>query len=217
MSAAHARLDAYSHHPYAVTRGETPFGFARGVCRYCTGVLTMANLEKLIAEVKRDFGAKRIWLTEYGYQTNPPDPTGVSWALQAQYVAQAALRAAEAPYVDVLIQFMLEDEGRPNGWQSGLISSEGLFKPSFNSFMLPIAEAERAGRRTTIWGQVRPGFGPRPYRLQRLTPLGWTPVGAPALTGWNGTYTRVVQVAAGTRFRVISLATATASRPIVVR
>ena len=217
MSAAHARLDAYSHHPYAVTPGETPFGFARGVCRYCTGVLTMANLEKLIAEVKRDFGAKRIWLTEYGYQTNPPDPTGVSWALQAQYVAQAALRAAEAPYVDVLIQFMLEDEGRPNGWQSGLISSEGLFKPSFNSFMLPIAEAARAGRRTTIWGQVRPGFGPRPYRLQRLTPLGWTPVGAPALTGWNGTYTRVVQVAAGTRFRVISLATATASRPIVVR
>ena len=50
MSAAHARLDAYSHHPYAVTPGETPFGFARGVCRYCTGVLTMANLEKLIRE-----------------------------------------------------------------------------------------------------------------------------------------------------------------------
>ena len=131
-------------------------------------------------------------------------------------MAQAALRAAEAPYVDVLIQFMLEDEAGRTAGRAGS-SAEGLFKPSFNSFMLPIAEAERAGRRTTIWGQVRPGFGPRPYRLQRLTPLGWTPVGAPALTGWNGTYTRVVQVAAGTRFRVISLATATASRPIVVR
>ena len=56
MHAAHARLDAYSHHPYPVTRGETPSRFARGACRYCTGVLTLANLDQLIREVKRDFG-----------------------------------------------------------------------------------------------------------------------------------------------------------------
>jgi hypothetical protein len=217
MRSAHALLDAYSHHPYAVTRGETPFGFARGVCRFCTGVLTMANLEQLTGEVKRDFGPKRIWLTEYGYETNPPDPNGVSWAQQAQFVAQAALRATEAPSVDVLIQFMIQDESRANGWQSGLISSTGLPKPSFNSFMLPIAVAARTGRRTTIWGQVRPGFGQRRYQLQRSTPLGWASVGTPALTAPDGTYRRVVQVAPGTRFRVLSLATATASRPIVVR
>ena len=132
-------------------------------------------------------------------------------------MADAALRAAAAPYVDVLIQFMIEDEGREKGWQSGLISSTGFLKPSFNSFMLPIAVAARTGKRTTLWGQVRPGVGPRRYQLQRLTPLGWTPVGAPALTGANGIYTRVVQVPAGTRFRVASLATATTSRPIVVR
>ena len=55
MKAAHARLDAYSHHPYPVTRGERPFAFARGVCRYCTGVLTLANLPKLVAEVRRGY------------------------------------------------------------------------------------------------------------------------------------------------------------------
>jgi hypothetical protein len=217
MRAAHALLDAYSHHPYPVTRGETPFGFARGVCRFCTGVLTMANLEKLIGEVKRDFGPKRIWLTEYGYETSPPDPTGVSWQLQSQYLAEAARRAAAAPYVDLLVQFMIQDEGRLNGWQSGLISSTGLFKPAFNSFMLPIALAGRTGTRTTIWGQIRPGFGPRTYQLQRQTSAGWTPIGLPALTNTHGTYTRIVSAPAGTRFRVLSLATATASRPVVVR
>jgi hypothetical protein len=218
MAAAHARLDAYSHHPYAVTRGETPFGFARGVCRYCTGVLTMANLEKLTREAKRDFGPTRIWLTEYGYETNPPDPNGVSWAAQARYVAEAAERAAAAPNVDLLVQFMLQDEARPNGWQSGLISSTGMFKPAFNSFMLPIAVAGRVKTRATIWGQVRPGFGPRPYELQRLTPTGWATVGSPAaLTAPNGTYKRVVSAPAGTRFRVLSLASATVSRPIVIR
>ena len=115
-------------------------------------------------------------------------------------------------------QLMLQDEGRPNGWQSGLISSAGLFKPAFNSFMLPIAVAARTGTRTTIWGQVRPGLGPRPYELQRLTATGWMPVGLPGtLTAVNGTYMRVVSAPAGTRFRVVALQTATASRPVIVR
>jgi hypothetical protein len=217
MRAARARLDAYSHHPYPVTRGETPSRFARGVCRFCTAVLSLAHLEQLIAEVKRDFGPKRIWLTEYGYETNPPDPNGVSLALQSQYVAEAAMRAAGAPYVDLLVQFMIQDEARPNGWQSGLIDSTGLPKPAFNSFMLPIAVAARTGTRTTIWGQIRPGSGPRPYQLLRLTPSGWKPIGAPAETAANGTYTRVVYAPPGTRFRVLSLQTATPSRPVLIR
>jgi hypothetical protein len=217
MRAARARLDAYSHHPYPVTRGETPSRFARGVCRFCTAVLSLAHLEQLIAEVKRDFGPKRIWLTEYGYETNPPDPNGVSLALQSQYVAEAAMRAAGAPYVDLLVQFMIQDEARPNGWQSGLIDSTGLPKPAFNSFMLPIAVAGRTGTRTTIWGQIRPGSGPRPYQLLRLTPSGWEPIGATAETAANGTYTRVVYAPPGTRFRVLSLQTATPSRPVLIR
>ena len=113
---------------------------------------------------------------------------------------------------------MLQDEARPNGWQSGLISSTGFPKPAFNSFMLPIVVAARTGRRTTIWGQVRPGAGPRPYELQRRTPTGWATVGEPgALTAANGTYTRIVSAPPGTRFRVLALQTATPSRPVLVR
>jgi hypothetical protein len=162
MHQARARLDAYSHHPYPVTRGERPSGFARGACRYCKGVLTLASLPVLLREVKQDFGAKRIWLTEYGYQT---DSFGVSKKVQAQYLAEAALRAKSARYVDVLIHFVVRDEPQLSGWQSGLVTRSGVLKPSFNSFMLPITQAGRRGLRTTIWGQVRPGSGRRPYRL----------------------------------------------------
>jgi hypothetical protein len=218
MRAAHARLDAYSHHPYPVTRHETPFGFAPGVCRYCTGVLTMANLPTLVREVKRDFGPKRIWLTEYGYQTNPHDPLGVSQALQARYVAESALRVQSSPLVDILIQFLVEDEGRLKGWQSGLVSASGLVKPAFNSFMLPIAQSSRRGMRTTIWGQIRPGDGPKQYLLQRLTRGRWVGVGRSAFTNGRGSYTRVVQARKGTRFRVVWLGeTKKYSRPIAVR
>jgi hypothetical protein len=216
MRAAHARLDAYSHHPYPVTRGERPFGFARGVCRYCKGVLTLANLPLLVREVKRDFGRKRIWLTEYGYQTNPPDRFGVSWARQAEYVAEAALRVQSSPLVDMLVQFMVRDEPQLTGWQSGLFTAAGVAKPSFNSFRLPIVEAARRGRRTTIWGQVRPGIGRRQYVLQRRVSGRWLPVGHPAFTDARGSYRRFVYARVGTRYRVLWLPSDIASRAISV-
>jgi hypothetical protein len=216
MRAAHARLDAYSHHPYPVTRRERPNGFFGKTCKYCKGVLTLANLPLLLKEVRRDFGPKRIWLTEYGYQTNPPDRSGVSRSVQAQYLAEAALRAKNARFVDVLIHFVVRDEPQLSGWQSGLFTSAGVAKPSLNSFMLPIAQAGRKGLRTTIWGQVRPGFGRRLYRLQRLAHGRWVSVGHPALTSIRGSYTRVVQTPKGTRLRVLWLATGAVSRSIVV-
>jgi hypothetical protein len=216
MRAAHARLDAYSHHPYPVTRFERPNGFYRNTCRYCKGVLTLANLPLLLKEVRRNFGTKRIWLTEYGYQTNPPDRSGVSRSVQAQYVAEASLRAKNARFVDVLIHFVLRDEPRLSGWQSGFFTVAGVVKPALNSFMLPIAQQARKGLRTTIWGQVRPGFGKRLYRLQRLANGRWVSVGHPVLTNIRGSYTRVVRAAKGTRFRVLWLTNGTASRAIVV-
>jgi len=158
MRAAHARLDAYSHHPYPVTRGERPSGFARGVCKYCKGLLTLANLPVLLKEVRRDFGPKRIWLTEYGYQTNPPDRFGVSRSVQAKYVAQAALRAKSARFVDVLIHFVVRDEPQLSGWQSGLFSAAGVVKPSFNSFMLPIVQSARRPAHDDL-GPGAPGQG----------------------------------------------------------
>ena len=216
MHQAHARLDAYSHHPYPVTPGERPFGFARGVCRYCTGVLTLANLPVLLREVRKDFGPKRIWLTEYSYQTNPPDPGGVSRAVQAQYIAESALRVRYAPFVDILIHFMLRDESRRAGWQSGLFSATGIAKPAFNSFRLPIVQAARRGLRTTIWGQVRPGAGPRWYQLQRLAHGRWAPVGLTSLTSPGGFYTRVVGARRGTRFRIFVFGLNATSRSILI-
>jgi hypothetical protein len=203
MGAAHARLDAYSHHPYPITRGERPFGFAPGVCRYCKGILTLANLPELIKEVRRDFGPKRIWLTEYGYQTNLAKRYGVSEAAQARYVSEAALRVRQAPYVDILIQFLVKDEAA-YGWQSGLITSVGKKKPSFYAYMLPLAQVWRRGFTTKVWGQVRPGSGLRQYRIERYAYGRWIPIGQWSNTGPGGQFTRLVRVRPGTRLRAVS-------------
>ena len=63
---------------------------------------------------------------------------------------------------------------------------------------------------------MRPGFGKRLYRLQRLANGRWVSVGHPALTDIRGSYTRVVRAAKGTRFRVVWLPTGAASRLIAV-
>ena len=186
------------------------------MCRYCKGIITLANLPLLVKEVRRDFGPKRIWLTEYGYQTNRNRVLGVSPARQADYVSRAALRARQTPYVDVLIHFLIRDEPGADGWQTGLLDPDGTLKPSFQAFRLPLAQVSRRGLRTTVWGQVRPGRGRRWYRLERYSFERWVPIGPFSLTAPNGSYTRVVRVARGMKLRAV-LRDQSATRTLMVR
>ena len=66
----------------------------------------------------RLYGKKPIWITEYGYQTRPPDRTfGVAWKTQAKYLAQAYSIARKNPRVQMMIWFLIKDESRLAGWQ----------------------------------------------------------------------------------------------------
>ncbi len=215
MSAAHARLDVYSHHPYPVSRLESP---SRANCRYCTGVLTLARLPDLLKEVRRDFGRKRIWLTEYGYQTNPPDRyLGVSHALQARYLAQAAYLAWKAPIVDVMIHFMIRDERQAGRWQSGLFTLGGDRKPAFQAFAIPLVQLSRSGSRVVVWGQDRPRFGRQRYVLQRRVKGRWRSSGGQRWTSRRGYFQRVVKAGLGTRLRVLDVNTRAVSLTLTVR
>ena len=96
---------------------------------------TVANINLLIAEVTRLYGRRPLWITEYGYQTNPPDPAfGVSWTKQARYLTQAFAVARANPLITMMLWFLVRDEPELGGWQSGLITTDGLRKPSFNAY-----------------------------------------------------------------------------------
>jgi hypothetical protein len=202
MRAAHALLDAYAQHPYAVRAGETP---SSGGCWRCSEI-TMATLPKLISEVKRSFGTRtRIWLTEYGYNSKPPSRwLGVSNLLQARYVSEAALRAYLASRVDLLIHFLVRDEPNAQRWTSGFYTSRGKVKPSFRAYALPFAQVSRRGVRTTVWGQIRPRSGRQLYRLQSLRGRRWQWLGTTRYTTRGGFFRRVVSARPGVRLRVWS-------------
>jgi hypothetical protein len=210
-----ARLDAYAHHPYPTRpRHETPWS---GGCAWCK-TISMADLGRLVREVRANFPGKRIWLTEYGYQTNPPDRwLGVSPALQATYSAAASLLAYRAPYVDMLIHFMVRDDSKPGGWQSGLRTLTGEDKPAYNAYRFPLAQAARSGSRTTVWGQIRPRGGRQPYRLQVWRGGRWDWLGSQALTDRRGVLTRVVVAGKGAKLRLWSAIDRASSPTLVVR
>ena len=71
----------------------------------------LGNIDILIREVTKLYGNKRIWITEYGYETNPPDTIfGVSWAKQAAYLKQAFAIARANPRIDLMLWFLLRDD-----------------------------------------------------------------------------------------------------------
>jgi hypothetical protein len=163
----------------------------------------MATIDRLLRHVHNAFGRKRIWLTEYGYQTNPPDRfLGVSPSLQARYLAEAAQRAYATPYVDMLIHYLYQDEPSTARWQSGLVTATGRAKPSHRMAILPLAHVSRTGGRTVLWGQVRPGTGRQRYVLQQYRDGGWRSVGGVRTTTSRGFLTRAVRAGKGAMFRI---------------
>jgi hypothetical protein len=202
MRAARAKLDAYAHNPYPRhPRTETPWS---GACGHCE-TITMASLERLLFWVQREFGRTRVWLTEYGYQTNPPDRyLGVSPARQARFVGEGSLRAYLAPRVDMLIHYIVHDDRTLAGWQSGLIHVSGSAKPSYRATMLPFAQRSRRGVRTVLWGQVRPRSGRQTYRLQQFRHGRWHWVGGTRKTTARGFFQRTVRAGKGSKLRIWS-------------
>jgi hypothetical protein len=128
-------FDAWAHHPYYSSPSDTPS--TKPVTKNGAAVtaVTLGNIGDLIKTVTQLYGNKRIWITEYGYQTNPPDSiVGVSWAKQAAYLTQAFAIARKNPRIDMMLWFLLKDEPNESGWQSGLLTFGGVKKPAFAAF-----------------------------------------------------------------------------------
>jgi len=123
-------FDVYAHHPYYGRPSETPSTKPKD-----KNTVTLANIGVLTKLLSRLYGNKKLWVTEYGYQTRPPDEVfGVSWSLQSRYLTQAFAIARRNPRIDMLIWFLLKDQPDLSGWQSGLMTVDGKLKPAFGAY-----------------------------------------------------------------------------------
>jgi hypothetical protein len=129
------KFDAWAHHPYYAGPSDTPTTKPTGARGGTPTAITLGNFSELTKLLTQLYGNKRVWITEYGYQTNPPDRlVGVSYAKQAAYLTQAFGIARKNPRVDLMLWFLLKDEPTLEGWQSGLETVTGKKKPAFAAF-----------------------------------------------------------------------------------
>ena len=123
------KFDAWAQHPYPVPVNQKPTQKVRWPN------VALTSLPQLETSLDRWFGRKNIpiWITEYGNETKPGEPKGVTEAQQAAYLPQAIAIAKKDKRVQMFIWFVLRDSpGSP--WQSGIYQTNGNPKPSQPKF-----------------------------------------------------------------------------------
>jgi Glycosyl hydrolase catalytic core len=138
LTAAHKygmkKFDVYAHHPYPDVGTTDPPAFVPTGNRKRR--VQLGNIGLLTQLISKYYGPKHLWITEYGYQTNPPDKTfGVSYSKQALYMKQAFAIARKNPRIDMMLWFLIRDERAVGNWQSGLETASGTKKPAWNAFL----------------------------------------------------------------------------------
>jgi hypothetical protein len=122
------KFDAWAHHPYPTSPSAKPLEKVK----YPN--VTLSTLPTFEKDLKTYFHhAVPIWITEYGHETKPGEPHGVTTAQQAAYAKQALTIARNDPNVQMFIWFTFRDNSG-NPWQSGVENTNGSHKPSFAAF-----------------------------------------------------------------------------------
>jgi hypothetical protein len=173
-------LDALGHHPYALFQSPFQRSHYRDDAAIGDWRRLLQTLDRLVArKALKPAGAARVpvYYTEFGYQTEPPDPfAGISLARQSRWLQDAAYVAWRTPRVYGLDQFRLSD-GKIRGsgplafreFQSGLFFANGRAKPSARTFANPIV-LRPSGRRLLVWGQARAAHGATAVAIERRSP-----------------------------------------------
>ena len=182
--------DGYAHHPYSFFgRPDTPSADRDDVALGDLGRLS--RLLERLHKGGRTTSRLPIFITEYGYETNPPDVIrGVSLKDQARYHGLATYLAWKQADVAMFAQFLLNDIGPREGgnneidrsydFQTGLYFHDGRPKPAVAAFKLPFWAESRtlAGNDAVVlFGQVRPSAGRKRMEIEVRGPEHtWVPV-----------------------------------------
>jgi hypothetical protein len=119
----------------------------------------------------------RFWVTEFAWDSNPPDPGGVPLALEGRWVADA-LHRMWAAGVSLVTWFTLRDQPlRTSAYQSGLYLKGKSFasdipKPALTAFRFPFVADPAPAKRITVWGRT-PTSTAGAVQIEQQEPSSW--------------------------------------------
>jgi hypothetical protein len=170
-----AHFDALAHHPYEVASPLTKALNPDDVSAPDLGKLTRSvdKAVRLGRALPRTH--KRLWVTEFSYDSNPPNPQAVSTATQARWLA-------ESFYVfwhqgaDTVVWYLIRDQAPipdyATAYESGVYLRDGTPKPALEAFRFPfVVEPRRHG--SLAWGRA-PAAGT--VMIERRTGSNWAAV-----------------------------------------
>jgi hypothetical protein len=98
-------------------------------------------------------GHKPLWVTEFSYDSNPPNPGGVSLRTQAHWLEEA-LYLFWKQGVSTAVWYLVRDQApayNNTSFYSGVYFYNGNPKPSMRAFQFPFVVWPN-GRHATVWG-----------------------------------------------------------------
>jgi hypothetical protein len=194
------RFDIWSHHPYTsggpAHRAGHPDSISLGDLPKMRGVLRAAVRAGRVESA----GQVRFWVTEFSWDSSPPDPKGVPVNLHARWVAEALYRMWRSG-VSLVSWFRLRDG--PDGRESGLYFRCATIscarpKPALAAFRFPFVALRSRGR-VRVWGRT-PGGERRTVVVERKRGRGWARV-ATLRADSHGIFRRLLRTRRRGRYR----------------
>ncbi len=154
---APAHFDVLAHHPYSVGAPDTQALNADDVSMPDIGKLTV-----LLRAAERTGGAlphihHQIWVTETGYNTDPPNPGSVPLAEDRRWLAQA-LELLWSQGVSLITWDTIVDSAPVPSYslttQSGVYFLDGQPKPALAAFSFPLVVWRKGGSEVEVWGRA---------------------------------------------------------------
>ena len=144
------KFDAWAHHPYPVPVNQKP------TQKVQWPNVALTSLPQFETSLDKWFGRKNIpvWITEYGNETKPGEPAGVTEAQQAAYVTQAINIAKKDPRVPMFIWFVMQDS-TGSLWQSGVYRKTGAAKPSQPRFAAAAGPLDPVNGKMSVKGGTK--------------------------------------------------------------
>jgi hypothetical protein len=98
-----------------------------------------------------------FWVTEFSWDSKPPDPQGVPNTLLTRWVAEALYRLWNDG-VSLVTWLQVRDQPMSASfWQSGLWYAGGRPKPALRAFRFPLVALPQANGRVLVWGRTPRG------------------------------------------------------------
>jgi hypothetical protein len=169
-------------------------------------------------------GRTPIWITEFGFQTDPPDPFQASLKRAVSFMDESEWIAFRNSRVASYSQYTLRDDAprrgprfvKWSGWQAGLRFRNGRAKPGvYEAFRMPLFVNSRSRSSIEVFGALRSASGGR-AQVESKPPGGSYRSRGSIAVNRAGYFRRVLRVSNGFRhkFRVTLNGRSRVKRPV---